>query len=66
MCPLATYLSTVEILVFLQQFVCLLNRHLVIAIVKVIWAGGDITASVHPRAVEYTATSEEMYDSTGV
>ena len=34
------YLGTVQVLVLLEQLVCLLDSHLVIAIVKIIWGEG--------------------------
>lgn len=34
--PLVAHLGTVQVLVFLQQFICLLYRHFIVAIIKVI------------------------------
>lgn len=37
MCTSVTYLGTVQVLMFLQEFICLLYCHFIVAIVKVIW-----------------------------
>lgn len=34
-----THLGAVQVLVFLQEFIGLLDRHFIVAIIKVIWVG---------------------------
>ena len=50
---LVTYLSTVQVLMFLQEFICLLYCHFIVAIIKVVWGsigdaviGSIITAKI--------------------